>query len=118
MEQMTTGRNMELVMLMKKIEIRLSCEQVKSLVILMTHYSYHQPIVTLGDKSNVFLIQQIYEKKIRRWRHSLKSEFKLSLDIVQATALFQMFASLGLADYPYELNLCNYITGEINHQTI
>jgi len=117
MEQLTQGRNMELVMLMKKIEIQLSSSQVKSLVVLMTHYSYHTPIVTLGEKSNVFLIQQIYEKKIRKWRHSLKSKFKLSLDIAQATALFQMFIDLGLNGYPYELNLCNYITGEIDHQT-
>ena len=117
MEQLTPGRNTEMVMLMKKIEIKLSREQVKSLIVLMAQYSYHQPMVTLDEKSSIFLVQQLYEKKIRRWRHSLKDKFKLSLDIAQAAALFQMFINLGLAEYPYELNLCNYITGEIHHQT-
>lgn len=84
---------------------------------LMQHYFIHRPLICMDDKQRVFQIYMLYEKKIRPKQLQLKSKFMLRLDMSQASALFGMFRDMELEGYPYEQNLCYYITREIDHQT-
>lgn len=111
------GRSMELAMLQKKVIIKLTGEQLKTLVHIMTHYIYNHSMITLGEKATIALLVKI-EGKNRQKMFLPKKSFTLSLDIPSALAIFQMFIDLDFSGFPYERTLCDLITGEIDHQTV
>lgn len=111
------NRFIVLASLLKKVELKFSASQVQALVLLMQHYFHHQPVISMEEKSTMMLLFSIYEKKIRPKQVLRKPKLKLSLDMAQANALFQMFIDLNLNGFPFEQSLCAYITTEIHQQT-
>lgn len=130
MEQLTTvnnremmrtsrGRVIEVAMLRKKVEIKLTQSQFEALDRMMVLY-----LATTcfnGDllsKANYFTIHQVYEKRIRPKYLDLKTVFKLKFTIAEASALEIMFNSLNIpVESVYEITLVNLICSEIDHQT-
>ncbi len=109
-----TARNIELVMLSKRIRIKLTNEQIRSLVQLMTHYIFHHPLISMQDKVTMFHLVKL-ESSLRP-QAFMPRGINLGLNIPQAQSLFQMFCDFNLQEHEYETMLGNYIMGEIDHQ--
>ncbi len=117
LQQQTQGRLIEVSMLMKKVEIRISKEQLASLGRIMGTYLANLPLTDINDKAIFFLLYGIYESKVRKKQFSLKQQMKVSLDLPQAWAMAAMMQEVNLAAWQYENSLKELIIREINHQT-
>ena len=112
------GRLMEVQMLMRKVKIKLSKEQIYALISLMQVFLSRYPITGLKDKSIYLRVLQLFEKRIRFKQFNSKST-SITLDVYTAEALFQMAYWLQHYDFqPYEKNLIRHLIDEIHHQTI
>jgi hypothetical protein len=114
----TTGRMMEVAMVMKKVEIRISMEQLASLGRIMSSYLANILLIDIDSKAIFYLLWAIYEGKVRKKMLSMKPGIKLSLDMAQAWAMMAMLQELDLSVWPYEHQVCQYIISEIHHQTV
>ena len=117
LQQQTQGRLIEVAMLMKKVEIRISKEQLASLGRIMGTYLANLPLTDINDKAIFFLLYGIYESKVRKKQFSLKQQMKVSLDLPQAWAMVAMMQEVDLAAWQYENSLKEMIIREIDHQT-
>ena len=117
LQQQTQGRLIEVAMLMKKVEIRISKEQLASLGRIMGTYLANLPLTDINDKAIFFLLYGIYESKVRKKQFSLKQQMKVSLDLPQAWAMAAMMQEIDLAAWQYENSLKEMIIREIDHQT-
>ncbi len=108
----------QLTILLKKIELRLSKTQLTVLSFILNAYFINISKSTLAGKVHAYHIYQIYEKKIRPKETSLKQEMKLKLDIAQAVSLFTILSTMNTEGLIYETALIDYITGEIDRQTV
>ena len=119
LNQSTKGRLIEVAMVMRKVEIRLSIEQLASLARIMNSYLGNIRLTDdIDDKAIFYLLYQMYEAKVRKKILSLKQDAKLSLDMAQAWAMTAMLMEMDFAGWPYEHQVKQYIIGEINHQTV
>ena len=124
MEQLTThhdqtkGRVMEVAMLMKKVKLNLSREELSAFGRILSSYLANMPFYSIYEKSLFFILYQVYETKIRKKAITMKSEYKISLDMSQAWAVAEMLEEMDLDLFPYEYNLQRVIISEIDHQTV
>ena len=116
-DEQTSGRMIEVAMLMKKVEIRLSKEQLASLGRIMSSYLANLKLRDIDDKAIFYLVYGVYESKIRKKMFSLKQDMKISLDVAQAWAITAMLQDIDLSDWKYEDSIAQFIILEINHQT-
>ena len=113
------GRLIEVAMLMKKVVIKLSAEQMKALSSLMQMYFMFAQLNQLHDKAEFYLVYSIFEGKIRTKVFDLKPSHKLKLDIAQANALWWMLSNIDINDAAiFENTMRDYIMNEIDHQTV
>lgn len=118
-ENQNRGRLIEVAMLMKKVVIKLSSEQMKALSALMQMYFMIAQLNQLHDKAEFYLVYTIFESKIRSRMFDLKPSCKLKLDIAQANAMWWMLSNLEISDTAiYENTMRDYIMAEIDHQTV
>jgi hypothetical protein len=113
----TKGRLIEIAMLMKKVDIRLSMEQFASLGRIMSSYLANMNLYGIDDKAIFYLLYQFYESKVRKKMLSMKQEVKFSLDMPQAWAMTAMLQEMDLYIWPYEYAVKELIIREIDHQT-
>ncbi|MCX6277682.1 MAG: hypothetical protein NT004_06275 [Bacteroidetes bacterium] len=113
----TKGRLIEVAMLMKKVEIRMSLEQFASLGRIMSSYLANIQLTDIDDKAIFYLLYQMYETKVRKKMFSMKQEIKFSLDMPQAWAVTVMMQEMDLSIWPYEYAVMELIVREIDHQT-
>ena len=113
----TKGRLIEIAMLMKKVDIRLSMEQFAALGRIMSFYLANMNLNGIDDKAIFYLLYQFYESKVRKKMLSMKQEVKFSLDMPQAWAMAAMLQEMDLAVWPYEYVVKELIIREIDHQT-
>lgn len=111
------GRLIEVAMVMKKVDIRLSMAQFTALGRIMSSFLGNMTLSDVDDKALFYLLYHFYEGKIRKKMLSLKTEVKLSLDMPMAWAIAAMLQDMDLDAYPYESNVKLYILSEIDHQT-
>ena len=116
-DEQTSGRMIEVAMLMKKVEIRLSKEQLASLGRIMSSYLANLKLRDIDDKAIFYLVYGVYESKIRKKMFSLKQDMKISLDVAQAWAITAMLQDIDISDWKYEDSIAQFIILEINHQT-
>ncbi len=116
-QDQTKGRMIEVAMVMKKVEIRLSMEQLAALGRIMSSYLANLRLIDIDDKAVFYLLWAIYENRVRKKMLSIKPTAKLSLDMAQAWAVMAMLQELNLSAWPYEKNLGEFIISEIFHQT-
>ena len=116
-QDQTKGRMIEVAMVMKKVEIRLSMEQLAALGRIMSSYLANVNLNVIDDKMIFYLLFGIYEGKMRKKMLSIKPAVKLSLDMAQAWAMEVMLMEINLSAWPYEKNLGEFIISEIVHQT-
>ena len=116
-EGQTKGRMIEVAMVMKKVDIRLSMEQLAALGRIMSSYLANLRLHTIDDKAIFYLLWAIYEGRVRKKMFSVKPQAKLSLDMAQAWAMTSMLQDMDLSVWPYEHQVMQYIISEIDHQT-
>lgn len=104
--------------LTRKIGIKLTRMQLLSLIFIMRSYFTRPKFVTMGDRSMFFQLFEIYSKKVAPKELSTKKELKLKLNYSEATTLFWMLCNLNTEGMLYETALIDYITGEIDFQTV
>jgi hypothetical protein len=92
--------------------------QILSLIFIMRSYFTRPKFVTLGDRSTFYQVVQVYSKKIALKELSCKPSFILKLNYAEAVAVFAMLCSLNTDGMVYETALIDYITGEIDRQTL
>ena len=113
----TQGRLIEIAMLMKKVDIRMSMGQFASLGRIMSSYLANMNLNRIDNKAMFYLLYQFYESKVRKKMLSMKQEVKLSLDMPQAWAMAAMLQEMDLYMWPYEYAVKELIIREIDHQT-
>lgn len=123
MEQLTInnqgpGRIIEVVMLMKKVEITLSREQYLALGRIMNTFLNHYCLLLVRDKAIFYLIYKYHECIYRKNMLSLKRKFKISLDMAQAYAFYSMMQFLNVSDWPFEETIVQMFIAEIDQQTV
>jgi len=116
--QQTYGRMIEVAMVMRKVDLRLSREQLASLGRIMSSYLANLNLLSIDEKAIFYLLYGIYEAKVRKKMLSLKPDMKLSLDMAQAWAMSAMIQEMNLVQWPYEYQLGQFIISEIDHQTV
>jgi hypothetical protein len=116
-EDQTRGRMIEVAMVMKKVEINLSREQLAALGRIMSRYLANLRLFDIDSKAIFYLLWAIYENRVRKKMLSIKPTVKLSLDMAQAWAMEAMLVEINLSAWPYEKNLGEFIVSEIVHQT-
>ena len=116
-QQHTNSRLIEVAMVMKKVEIHLSKEQMAALSKIMSSYLANLDLFGIDSKALFYLLYAIYESKLRKKMLSLKPGMKLSLDMSQAWAMVAMIQEMNLIAWPYEYQLGQFIRSEIDHQT-
>ena len=116
--QQTNGRMIEVAMVMRKVDLRLSREQLASLGRIMSSYMANLNLLSIDEKAIFYLLYGIYEAKVRKKMLSLKPDMKLSLDMAQAWAMSAMIQEMNLGQWPYEYQLGQFIISEIDHQTV
>ena len=116
--QQTNGRMIEVAMVMRKVDLRLSREQLASLGRIMSSYLANLNLLSIDEKAIFYLLYGIYEAKVRKKMLSLKPDMKLSLDMAQAWAMSAMIQEMNLVQWPYEYQLGQFIISEIDHQTV
>lgn len=116
-EEQTNGRMIEVAMVMKKVEIQLTREQLAALGRVMSSYLANVRLLDIGSKAAFYLLWAIYENRVRKKMLNLKPAVKLSLDMAQSWAMGAMFSKIDLAAWPYEQHLKQLIVSEIDHQT-
>ena len=116
-QDQTKGRMIEVAMVMKKVEIHLSMEQLAALGRIMSSYLANLRLFDIADKAIFYLLWAIYENRVRKKMLSIKPTAKLSLDMAQAWAMMAMLQEINLSAWPYENNLGQIIISEIVHQT-
>jgi hypothetical protein len=116
-DQQTGGRMIEVAMVMRKVEFRLSKEQLAALGRIMSSYLANLSLHSIDGKALFYLLYAIYESKVRKKMFSLKPDMKLSFDMAQAWAMVAMIQEMQLDQWPYEYQLGQYIISEIDHQT-
>jgi|GEM_PF-2098152 len=117
-DQQTRGRMMEVAMLMRKVELRLSMEQLAALGRIMSSYLANLDLLHIDDKAVFFLLYQIYEGKVRKKMLSTKRMLRLSLDMAQAWAMISMLQDMDMAPWPFEESVKQWIIYEIDHKTV
>jgi len=116
--QQTYGRMIEVAMVMRKVDLRLSREQLASLGRIMSSYLANLNLLSIDEKAIFYLLYGIYEAKVRKKMLSLKPDMKLSLDMAQAWAMSAMIQEMNLVQWPYEYQLGQFIISEIDHQIV
>ena len=116
-DQQTRGRMMEVAMVMKKVELHLSMEQLASLGRIMSSYLANLDLYGIDAKALFYLLYAIYEAKVRKKMLQMKPSVKLSLDMAQSWAMVAMIQEMNLSAWPYEYQLGQFIISEIDHQT-
>jgi len=114
----TRGRMMEVAMVMKKVELHISREELAAFGRILSSYLAHLILYSVYEKHLFYILYQIYESKIRKKAITMKSEYKISLDITQAWAVAEMLEGMDLDLFPYEYNIQRVIISEIDKQTV
>lgn len=109
----------EICKLLQKIELTLSKDQIKSLILIIAHYFIHSNRQTIEELSITYTLFRLYDKKLRPLLLSMKSKFKIKIDITTATALNHILMHMKWDQWgDYERSLSKAIIGEINRQTV
>lgn len=108
----------DIALVMRKVEIRLSMEQLASLGRIMSSYLANLSLWSIDEKAIFYLLYHIYETKIRKKMLCLKPDVKFSVDMPQAWAMVAMIQEMDLSRWPYESQLAQYIVSEIDKQIV
>ena len=112
------GRLIEVAMLKKKVVIPLTRSQFETFDRLILLYLTSTRLVNLIDKANYFIIQMVYEKKIRPAHLNLKTKFRFNFNVAESSAIYTMLFRLIISsESAYETTLRNFICSEIDFQT-
>jgi len=116
-QNQTQGRMIEVAMVMKKVELRLSREELAAFGRILSSFLANIALYSIYEKSVFFILYNVYESKIRKKAITMKSEYKISLEMPQAWAVTEMLEGMDLNCFPYEYSLQRGIISEIDHQT-
>lgn len=112
------GRLMEVQMLMRKVKIKLSKEEIYTLITLMQIFLSRYPITGMKEKSIYLRVLNLFEKRIR-FKQFVSKSTSFTLDISTAEAVCQMASWLQYHSFgPYEKNIIRMLIEEIHHQTV
>lgn len=101
-----------------KISLKLTRQQMESLARMMVHFFIHAPLDCKEDGAQIYLVHEIYEKKVRPKLILAKPVYNVSMNVAQASNLWWALAGLNLDGWPYENTLRDFICAEIDRQTV
>jgi hypothetical protein len=112
------GRLIEVQMLMRKVSLKLSRDQIGSFISLMQIFLSHYPVTGMQEKSIYLRVLQLFERRIRMKLFMRGKSTSIKLDLPAAEAVCQMASWLQYYSFgPYEQNFIRMLIEEIHHQT-
>lgn len=115
----TIDKRTELSLMMRKIIVLISRDQFDALELLINYWLSTKQCDNLEEKAIYLLVyENIYKKRILPNLLKIKKPSSLTMNVTDAFALDYALGDVYLLDRPYEMTFADYVSAEINRQTV